>query len=379
MAKEMAGTGNSSDSIIGGGLAGLLAGTVFGGPIGALVGLGTGLLSERMRRNDMDILAEDYNGIQEYSSGILQRMNASRDYVNTYGDPSGSDQEQFDNIYKDVEAASKLAQHYDATLRQSGLAQLTNAGARLDAFHNDLEARTQGLADASEAASQKEMDYLQGEMGGTQNKVREVNDLVNRAQILVNADRNIEKPETKSILMQVMGMTVRDANQDADNVSIGAFGGGYSFDVNKFNPSYSDAIKMIESVRQTTLKSGIEYMGQISQLAEKRGYTFTQSDDGTIRAHSINSVVQQFRQSQAVPGDGPPAPSLGDTATSIADSILHPMQGKASGELDAMGNLIDKGVQRVEQFGRDSVEAGKLWLNRINLRNSHNAKRPTNK
>lgn len=392
--------GVSGDSAFTGGLAGILASTVFGGPVGLAVGLGTGILSNRMQRSELDVLADDYEGIQKYASSIQDQINATSGYVDQYGDPSGSDRMQLDSISREMLRANDLAQRVDPNIRAVGLQQLTNAANRFDAFHSDLESRTQKLADDQLAAEQKVADHFQSEFEGTQAKVRDANDLANRAQMLVADDHDIKNPQTKAVLMQMFNISQREADQDAMSWSVGLLGTGLSGDVNDFNPTYDQALKMIETYRATTIASGKQYLSQIVDLAHQSGYEFGASKDGTINVRNINSVVQQFKSVQptsvAAPSPAPAstpsptdalnnamnggqaAPAPGQRTLSAPSGGKYPTADAIAGSINAIPDKVSESMNELSGKGSKAIKDWQDFVSEAIHRKRGPKRRPTN-
>lgn len=322
-------------SIFTGGLAGLLASSVLGGPVGAAVGLATGLLSERMRRNSIDIAVDDQTAIQQYGQGILQTMQATAPYVDTF-DPSYRN--QFDTIAEQVDRGNKLSQHYDEKIRAEGMAELKQADANLTAFNSSLSARTNSLADREFAAQQKGAEYYQGRIDIVQDKLREAQSLHDQA---ISQIHNLgpDDPATKATLMNLIEMSPREADADTVGVSGGLpFGiGNVSFDINQWHPTLDQAYKIAASVKETKLKSMADYIGQIAQSAQQQGYTFGATKDGSIKVGTnINAVIQNFRDVAPTGTQGGEAPAPQQSTT---DKVVGTVERGFNATRDEVGKI----------------------------------------
>jgi hypothetical protein len=388
-------------SLISGGLAGILAASVFGGPVGAAIGLGTGLLSQRMHRNELDILADDYEAVHSYGSSIQDQVKTTSSYLDRLdasGYDSSADREQLGSISEEAARAQHLSQHYDAGIRQAGLQQLTNTGAKFDALYGDINARTKDLADKQYAIENEQRLHYQNEFESTQNQVRELTANANQARMLLKGDPSVSKVETKSALMHLLGMTTREADQDAASFSIGLLGTAYQKQLDDFSPSYSDAVKIIESVEQTKLKAASDYLGQLVQTAEHQGYAFAQNTDGKVTVKTINSVIQQFRAGAPfqTPGATPGKPAEPGTKfdptqlPSDAENLGGAVVGGIKDSTTALGDFLHgAGIPRLDNDIKEGVSGGleslskqaqaakEIYLNFISRNKKR--KRPTNK
>ena len=395
MANDIVGAPGKEESIFSGGLAGLLAATVFGGPIGAAVGLGTGLLADRMRRDSIDIAVDDQNAIHQYGSQIMQSIEATAPYVATF-DPSY--QNQFETIAEQVKRGSDLANHYDPKIRETGMQQLQQADANLRSFNEGLTARTNSLADREFAAQQKGADYYQGRIDLTQDKLREAQSLHDQAMYQIN-NLGPADPATKATLMNLIEMSPREADENKIGVSGGLpFGiGSASFDINSWKPTLDQAYKIAASVKETKIKSLSDYVGQLAQAAQQQGYTFTATKDGSIKVGTnINAVIQKYRAVEATRTDSSPAPA---NEQSTADKVIGATEtavntvAREAGKVDlsqpgytgaflknaydsaasAGGKLVDEGAKA----GSDAAAGVMQWIHNATNR-TKKAKRPTN-
>jgi hypothetical protein len=396
----------SDDSAITGGLAGILAATAFGGPVGAAIGIGAGLLSERMHRSELDVLADDYDAVQSYGSSIQDSIKATAPFVQQYAKDDPSYMEQLTSISEDAARSQQLAQHYDPQIRAAGLQQLTNVGARMDALHNDLQDRTQTLTDAVTAQEGKMRDHFQTEFEGAQAKARDGNALADQAMTMVNNDKAkgwTGDPETKAILLKVMGVGSREVNMDAVGASLGIPGIGINMDFNSFKPSYDQAVKIIEAYRQNVVKSSSDYAAQVAQLAHQNGFGFEADKDGKVTVRNIGSVVQNFLQVKPTSGGGPandkPPPEDPIQNPAIARSPLGKLINKAAegaGNVDlrpppsgltpeamqTFNNNVNTANDAAAKIGAEASAATKAWINkhvrRNGGRNAPQLQRPTN-
>ena len=347
------------DSLLSGGLAGILAATVFGGPIGAAIGIGAGLLEHRMNRNELDIASDDYDAIQKYGDSIQQQITNTGPYVDQVGDPSGSDHEQLASISEDARRAQEFADHYDPQIRAAGVQQLTNVGQRLDAWHNSLEGRTQTLADQRYQAENAMATHYQTEFEKTQDSLRTMNADADQAVYLANTV-GVDKTETKTAAMKLLGMTTKEGDQDAVSWNIGLLGTGAGGTLNQFKPDYDEFMKIVESYRATHIASAADYIKQIVGTAHKQGFEFNTSAEGQVSVRSVNSAVQNFRQMQ--PTSMPPAPTVPKLKSEGATQMV-PMLG--GGALPT-GPQVSKGLgaasDEVSRFGTESVEKAKQFI-----------------
>lgn len=348
-----------SDSILSGGLAGILAATVFGGPIGAAIGIGTGLMSERMHRNELDILTDDYDAIQKYGDSIQQQITNTAPYLDQVGSPDGADHEQLNSIAEDARRAQEFSTHYDPQIRAAGIQQLTNVGQRLDAFHNSVQARTEHLADQRYEAESALATHFQTEFEKTQDRVRQLNADADQAMYLVN-NVGVDTPETKTALMKLLGMTTKEGDQDAVSWNIGLLGTGAGGQMNGFNPTYDEAIKIIESQRATQIKASSDYIQQIVSTAHQAGFEFNTSAEGQVSVRSVNSAVQNFRQMQ--PSGTAPAPTVPAIKSEGATQMVPALGGGGIPSGPQVMKGVDDATDAVSKFGADAVEQAKAFI-----------------
>jgi len=365
--------GSSDNSLLTGGLAGILASTVFGGPIGAAVGIGAGLLSSRMHRSELDLLTDDYNAVQDYGSKIQDQVKTMQPFVDRYGgDFKDIYSTQLTNISDEAARAQQLAQHVDPMFRQAGLAQLANTGSKIDALHADIEAKTQKQADTVAAQEEDMRKHFQSEFETTQTKTRQLISDADEAQMAIHDDPKIEKVQTKFALMKMLGMTSREAKLDAGSFSIGLLGTGFDKEFDLFSPSYDEAVKMIENKRATEIKNNTDYMQQIIGLAAQNGFHFGADADGKISVHNVGSVVQRFREMGAfqTPGTVPPGSRPAEPGTKFdpnqlpgnAENLGGAVMGGLKDTTTAVGDFLQGvGIPRldnkIKEGASDSADA----------------------
>jgi len=380
------GYGSTSESAISGGLAGLLASTVFGGPVGLAIGLGAGLLSEKMRRTAIDVAMDDQSAIQDYGSSIQQSMSNSADYVHRYGDPSGSDEVQFKTLSDHVTRATALSQHFNQQLRDTGLKEMSSADASLGAFQKDLESRTQVKADREYATLRQGAEYYQGIIDNHQDQQRALFSKVEQANNQVGT-LGPDDPLTKASMMDLVNMNPRAANADAYQVSGGLpFGiGNVSFDVNQWHPTPDQAYKLIASIRETTIKSMGDYIASVTDNAKQHGYTFDATPDGIKVGNQILSTIQDFRATPGVTGGptgsgssapastnpAPLGPAFDKANSAIRGADYSAFTNKPAPENSAINNPL---IQDVEKKGSEAINQTMQFIHR----RTNRTKRPTN-
>jgi hypothetical protein len=282
-----------------------------------------------------------------------------------------------------------LAEHYNPQIRQAGLQQLVNTSAKFDALHNEITTRSQALLDTVSKQEENQRLHFQSEFEKTQTKVREQIADADQAQRALHDDPKIANIETKFALMKMVGMTPREAKLDAGTFSIGLLGTGVSKDFDNFNPTYDEAVKMIETQRATQIKANTDYMQQIVQLAAHAGYTFAADSDGKVTVHNIGSVVEQFKQAQPLEA-GPPQSSVGTIAPPITNPSIaaSPLGGTINNILTSKGmesavpppsGLTPDMVKNLPDIGKMSSDAIESFKQMIINNRKRNWKRPTNK
>lgn len=120
------------------------------GPIGLLLGAGVGLLSKRLHESELDRAIAGYQADQDSSNKLRELFAADMAFdAQLYEDPrvTDIDRRQHQMIASRAERAQVLMQHPDPAVRDRGMQLMEEAGRQREAWLEDIEGRTETLAD----------------------------------------------------------------------------------------------------------------------------------------------------------------------------------------------------------------------------------------
>lgn len=286
-----------------GGLAGILAGSVLGGPVGLGVGLISGLASQRLRQNLIDRTAADIQSTTRYGNRIMEQLNNSVEYAQQFG--SETDVAQLGDIAASVARLQELANHYDPQIRQQALGQLMAQDARVDAWREDIESRTEFEADRVFSARQERAKEIRQAFEYEQSQITELA-VDSESMLQMLHDLGADDPVVQANARAYADFTLAEA--EAGGASMGLSLGILNANWNSLDHKFTaDEIRQLVAGRQKAVQAVRgQRMQELMQQAEADGFVVNQQQ-GSWSVDDANLAIQKFRSE--VPAVEPVTPS----------------------------------------------------------------------
>jgi len=343
---------------------GAVAGFVFGGPIGAAVGIGQGILAKRLRQNELDAAAADQRILSELDEQQTRASAAVHKIGATRFDTAQA--EDLDRRYGSLRA---LTLSHDPDVRARAMEGLAAHGAETSAFIEDVETRTEKIFDDSvsimdAAATDMRDRFTKGLDAG-----RAAQATSEEAHRLLS-DPNFNPNSTlgRARLVQLMGSTPREMFADPAGYedALASLGEGIPFvqqwlaykagkmDAADFKFTKDEWRNIFHAtniagrnITEQVTRDAAGFAMKLDQAAESIGHAppvsyLDRIVTGKVQeGPSVSGTPGGYSEAQAAPGD-----TGGGPATAPAGGPAGAPGGKG---------LIETVIEKLGQFERDPV------------------------
>jgi hypothetical protein len=279
-------------------------GAVFGGPIGAAIGGGVGLISELTRRSEIDSLASEMVETQEIDENIQRQMSRTDSFVREFGDPIDIRQaEEFQGMYDKYHI---MAQSLDPSVREKALVQLQSLESAMSTKQSDLVGKYRTDAQAYTARRQTVGDAHKAQLQSLQEETRNKQEQFLNAYAQVNSFKDDpSNPAAQISVRQVLQGSLRDMGQDAFNVSFAPLGVGFSKTFNEKVFTYDEMMKIIGGAQRASMGMITKQLQMQEQVMKAQGYEFV-NEEGVFNVYDTGNIASTFLESAPERSSGQP-------------------------------------------------------------------------
>lgn len=274
-----------------GGLGGILAASVLGGPAGLGIGLATGLLSKRFRDNLIDRTAADIQSTTRFGNRITEQLQGMVPYAQEFG--SELDVSELQDIAASVARYQELANHHDPQVRAQALSSMMAQDSRIDAFKTDLQNRTRVEADRVWNARKERAAELRSAVEFENESLTEL--AVNSESLLqMVSDLGIDSPAVQAKAREYANFTLAEAEAGGANVSLNLGIASASFNQLDYKFTEQEIYKMVSGRQKAVGNIRRQRIAELMQQAEQDGFAVNNTD-GEWSVEDANLTIQNFR------------------------------------------------------------------------------------
>lgn len=307
-------------SAVTGGLAGILATAVLG-PVGLAIGAGMGINAQRLKRNAIDRTAADIQASDLFASRISDQLNNSAEYAKTYG--TEQDLSQLSDIAQSVIRYKELAQHHDPQIRSMALAQLAAQDSRMDAWKEDIESRTETIADRDFDMRRELAKEYRAQVTIEHDALEDT--ALSSQRLLNMLDKHGADSEiVQGLARDYVEFTLKEAEASGAAVgfNIGIASGSFNTGVTKLTAQ--EIHDMVSATESADRKIRGQRIAMIQQQAQEDGFAINLKD-GKLNVEDTNTALQDFKID---------VPAIPPEAKSAIQQFLNPEASAPGGPVE---------------------------------------------